>query len=331
MSDMILEKKQILNFTKKVKLKSIINEKHYMHNTSTPSIIKYKDWYIINIRVPGYYFDKDFHFLGYYYQSHMIQNNKTIILDKSFEVVKNQMIKLNKNLNDWPRNFHVGVEDLRLFNDKVSEQLLFIGTIGESQKKWKGYRTECGFGVYTLTGESLIINRLIKENKKRIDKNWVFYNYKKDDKWKLKIIYEWYPLLRIYDIKESDNKSNWNLQNEIIIKVPERFKNFRGSTCGYNYKNEIWFICHKVYGDYKKLGRGACQYYHIFIVFDHNMKLLRYSDEINFGTKNVEYCCGIIVEDDRVFVTYSELDKTSKVAIYDKDYIDSLFIYKGNL
>ena len=53
------------------------------------------------------------------------------------------------------------------------------------------------------------------------------------------------------------------------------------------------------------------------------MNLLRYSYPFKFEGEPIEYCLGIVVEDENVVLTYSTWDRTSKIAIYDKNYIFS--------
>ena len=64
--------------------------------------------------------------------------------------------------------------------------------------------------------------------------------------------------------------------------------------------------------------------YDEIVIFDEEMNLLRYSNEIKLSKTNIEFSLGLIVEDDRVLVTYSQLDKTSELVIYDKKYIDNI-------
>jgi len=325
--NMLLKLQKKFVFTKKEYLKSI-NGQTYRYNSSTPSIIEYKDGYLMNVRYPGYFFPEPSLKIKFHIPYRPINFNKILILDKDFKIKKQRMIKLNENLNNYPEDVIVGTEDIKLFNDKKSKDLLFIGTIGQKGGKHL-YRTECGFGLYTLEGGSLIINRLNKKDRRKVDKNWVFYNYKVNSNWELRIIYEWYPL-KTYEIEKNVNEEHsWDLKDEKITKVPERFKHFRGSSCGYNYKNEIWFICHTAYG--KIMKPKERKYYHVFVIFDEEMNLLRYSNEIKLSKTNIEFSLGLIVEDDRVLVTYSQLDKTSELAIYSKKYIDRICIHKGDM
>jgi hypothetical protein len=57
------------------------------------------------------------------------------------------------------------------------------------------------------------------------------------------------------------------------------------------------------------------------------LNLLRYSAPFKFEGEQIEYCLSIVVEEDRVILNYSTWDKTSRMGVYDKKYIDSLLIY----
>ena len=66
---------------------------------------------------------------------------------------------------------------------------------------------------------------------------------------------------------------------------------------------------------------------HIFSVFDENINLLRYSVPFKLVNSCIEYCLGLIVEDDCLLYTYSEWDRTTVIGVYDKSYIDKLITY----
>jgi hypothetical protein len=65
----------------------------------------------------------------------------------------------------------------------------------------------------------------------------------------------------------------------------------------------------------------------MLVVFDVDMNLLRYSAPFKFEGECIEYCIGLIVEEERVIIPYSTMDRTSKVAVYSKAYIDSKIIH----
>jgi hypothetical protein len=57
------------------------------------------------------------------------------------------------------------------------------------------------------------------------------------------------------------------------------------------------------------------------------MNLLRYSAPFSFEGEAIEYCLSIIVEKSQVFINYSIWDRSTRIGIYDKDYIDSILKY----
>jgi hypothetical protein len=144
------------------------------------------------------------------------------------------------------------------------------------------------------------------------EKNWVYVNVNNS----LQVVYKWFPLTLC-----TINEDAGQLNLVRTVEMPRIFKHVRGSTNGVNYKNEIWFVGHIVSYEQPR------HYYHIFSVFDENMKLLRYSAPFKFNTECIEYCLGLIVEDDRVICTYSSWDRTTNIAVYDKTYIDGIIKY----
>ena len=42
----------------------------------------------------------------------------------------------------------------------------------------------------------------------------------------------------------------------------------------------------------------------------------------------IEYSLSVVVEDERVLLNYSGWDRTTKIGVYDKKYIDSMIKYK---
>jgi hypothetical protein len=110
-------------------------------------------------------------------------------------------------------------------------------------------------------------------------------------------------------------------------EMPNLFSQIRGSTCGFKYSNinmvnELWFVNHLV--SYEK----PRHYYHIISVFDENLHLLRYSAPFKFEDESIEFCLSIVVEKDDVLINYSTWDRSTRIGIYDKKYIESTFYKK---
>jgi hypothetical protein len=105
--------------------------------------------------------------------------------------------------------------------------------------------------------------------------------------------------------------------------VPQIFSRARGSSSGFTYvqDSEIWFVQHIVSYESPR------HYYHMISVFDLSMNLLRYSAPFKFEGEPIEYCLSIVVESERVLINYSTWDRTTRIGVYEKKYIDSLVKY----
>jgi hypothetical protein len=235
---------------------------------------------------------------------------------------------------DFVNRRYIGIEDVRIF--KVpSGDIKFIGT---------GYHENNTIGVvqgmYAIKSHRNVLkSRELKPAfnlNTPCEKNWVYVMYKGDTH----IIYSWYPLKICID---------YNDVLHIIAEkpMPGIFKHVRGSTCGFLCPNaigpnaigpnaigpnaigpnaigptkEIWFVVHLVSYEAPR------HYYHMLVVFDEELNLKRYSAPFKFEDECIEYCLGLVVEKERVIMTYSTWDRTSKIGIYDKKYIDSLLVY----
>jgi len=149
---------------------------------------------------------------------------------------------------------------------------------------------------------------------KDCEKNWVFYG---DNN----IIYQWYPLITGKIIKHNndtnDNNNQFMFNKEKEILMPPFFQQVRGSSNGYTFNDEFWFICHVV---------EYCQpreYYHFFAIFDKNtMTIKKWSNLFKYEGEKIEYSLGLIVEEERIIISYSKWDSNPCIAIYDKEKVE---------
>ena len=305
-----------------------INNENIKFTSSSSCLIKnpLHDGYLMNIRYVNYHIDGN----GRYHncEKHIITINKFVELDKDLNIIKSEWMDLA-----FDGRLYIGVEDVRIYFDKT-KNLQFIGT---------GYHANKQIGIvsgdYNRDNHKLVINELKQTFKNSgCEKNWVFVDFNNDTH----IVYDWYPL----KICKQD-------ENNVIIVVetkqmPKIFARVRGSTCGFVYnkqvnttsfndsssssssnislnivekEKEIWFINHIVSYDSPR------HYYHIISVFNSHMNLLRYSAPFKFYSEPVEYCLSIVVEDDQVLINYSTWDRTTRIGVYDKKYIDSIVKY----
>ena len=314
----VLEKTELLNVSSEV-YHNINGDNTKFYSSSSCLIPNPSgNGYLMNIRYVNYHIDD----AGCYHNcdKHIITINRFVEFDKEFKIEKEQWMNL-----PFDGRRYIGVEDVKIYYDQYKDKLLHIGT---------GYHANEQIGIvsgnYNILTKELEVTELKQHFKQTYcEKNWIFVDYKNESN----IIYDWHPLTIC---KLEDN-------NEIKIietkTMPKIFSRARGSTCGfvYNkkigenhngnikidiYDKEIWFVNHIVSYENPR------HYYHIISVFDENMNLLRYSSPFKFEGEPIEYCLSILVEDDKVFMNYSTWDRTTKIGIYSKQYIDSILKYK---
>ncbi len=313
--------KDILTPQTKMILDNSINQQINGENTlfysSSSCLIPnpYKKGYLLNVRYVNYYINEKGNYL--HCDKHIITLNRYIYFDEHFNIETSGFFDV-----EFDGRLYIGVEDLRIFYDRFMNHIKFIGT-GYHKNNKIGIVS----GIYDSSSNKIIANELNQSfNQVNCEKNWVFMDYNNTST----IIYDWYPL----KICKQDISNN-TISIYETKPMPNIFSKVRGSTCGFKYvkktgveedkeereKEEMWFVGHIVSYEQPR------HYYHIISIFDNNMNLLRYSAPFKFEGESIEYCLSIIVEDDRVLMNYSTWDRTTRIGIYDKQYIDSIIKY----
>ena len=314
----VLKQKTRINIDKTIM--SVINNEPTKLNSSSSCLIPSLDseGYKMNIRFVNYYINESGGYLNC--DKHIITVNKYVELNKDFSIKTEKWIELK-----FDNRQYIGIEDIRVFNDVETNKLLFIGT-GLHHNNSLGIVT----GEYNPESLSLNENEIVPNfSKTSCEKNWSFVDYNNSTH----IIYSWFPL-QICKIN-NDSKMLSLIETR---KMPNIFKRIRGSTSGFKYskkigenlngnisinivEDEIWFVTHIVSYETPR------HYYHVITVFDSKMNLLRYSAPFKFEGDPIEYCLSIIVEDEQVLINYSTWDRTTRIGVYDKKYIDSIVKY----
>jgi tetratricopeptide (TPR) repeat protein len=299
----VLKPIDVINMDDKINI--LLNNENTLFNSSSSCLIhnENKNGYFLNIRYVNYYITETGSYLNC--DNHIVSINKFVELDKDLKYTKEKLFDLN-----FVDRRYIGIEDIKIFNDLNKNKIIFIGT---------GLHNNNNIGIvmgdYDICKDILISSELTTDfSHSRCEKNWIFVDYKNETH----IIYKWHPL----QICKLDD-----INNQISIietkEMPRIFSHVRGSTCGFRYNsNEIWFVVHLVSYENPR------HYYHMIVIFDSMMNLLRYSAPFKFDTEPIEYCLSIVVEDERVLMNYSTWDRTTRIGVYDKKYIDSITKYK---
>jgi len=215
---------------------------------------------------------------------------------------------LNEICDYTDKQQYFGFEDVRLFN--YSDKIYYIASSYNTNNKTISITSD----EYYINNDSYMLTKNFITpnfyNYERVEKNWCFVNYQEN----MCVVYSWYPLT-ICKI-DYDNSSLDILERKYINT--DYFKNVKGSSCGFEYKDELWFVLHK---------SQTNNYQQFFAVFDLNMNLLRYSELFKLDNCRVEFCIGLIIEDDRTILSFSSLDTNIFVGVYDNDYINSIKWY----
>ena len=299
--------------TKTILTKTImknINEINQEYNyitfySGSPCIIKHPSKlkrYIINIRWINYKLNDDGTVLNIALPKGISLNSR-FETDGNFNRITNEIFlednyAIEKNYN------YLGLEDMRIFN--YMNETYYTASYYDNNRKI----ISISANIYNLNDSEYTLNRNIItpqfNNANRIEKNWVYVNYNNS----LHIIYTWYPIT----ICELNLNKNSLEVVEYKYNIPEFFKGTKGSTCGFIFNKEIWFVLHK---------SQISNYQHYFAVFDLDMNLLRYSELFKLDNCRVEFCIGLIIEKNRTILSYSSLDTNCIISTYDNDYINN--------
>jgi predicted GH43/DUF377 family glycosyl hydrolase len=257
---------------------------------------------MMNIRAVNYWINVNGGYMNC--DEYIFTNNKYIELDRDFNITHEKFFDVKVD-----KRHYLGIEDVRIFKSDTEDKLIYLGTSQHDDGK-----IGMLMGDYD-TSATHLVSKEIKcgFNESWCEKNWVYVKYKNENH----IIYRWGPL----EICKVNPVTNNIDLIESKAKMPKIFEHVRGSTCGFNYKDEIWFVLHLVSYD------SLRNYYHMFAVFDKDLNFLRHSAPFVFEDQCIEYCLGLIVEDDRVLLTHSTWDRTTKLDVYDKSYVDALLEY----
>ena len=300
--------KDILTPTKVIDLscsyEQLIGPDKVNFNSSSCSILNNKNntGYVLNIRLVNYSITPNGSYLNC--EKHIITNNKYVEMDKHLDIKMEKMFDI-----EYKNSRFLGIEDIRIFPNDNNKGLIYIGTTQHKNGNIGMVAGDYDPKVDVITGIE-IEPSFCNES---CEKNWAYVNYKNENH----LIYKWNPL-QICKINDFTNMLDLI---ETKPNMPKIFKHTRGSTPGVEFNGELWFILHIVSYETPR------HYYHIFAVFDKNMNFLRQSAPFKFEGECIEYCIGLVVEADRVLTTYSAWDRTTKLAVYDKSYIDSILIY----
>ena len=290
----LLKSLKLKNFTDTIKIN---NTTFYSSNIN---LIKIDDKFLVNIRWINYSSIKELKNIN------TISLNTTFYLDNNLSKITEYKFDkyIYNNLDNFKKEKHNGIEDIRtiLYNNN----LYYIGSIFQHPNI-----KITSSSIKDINNINYDIN-IINYNNNVHEKNWSFYINNN----KLNVIYSWYPL--------SFGYIDYNVNKLIInktINTNSFFENISGSTPGFFYKDECWFLVHK-----KNINKNDSydrNYTNSIVIFDKNMNLLKYSELFKLTTSKIEFCTGLHIEDDEIILSFSENDTSTFIGIYDINVIQN--------
>lgn len=294
---------QIHDFSERVE--KVVSGRADTFTSSSPCIIPHGDGYMLNVRYVNYNINLGAGGTYEFRNGHdkIITLNKLYWLNRAFEKCG------EPHWIDQVTNYETqysGVEDVRLFPHRGDIQ--FIGVMQAADTG----RITVGHGVYDIRAKALTQYAFPSPLGRNCEKNWCYFHDKTGE---LCAIYQWSPLT----VAKPDLERHTMAIQTMDPNVPGFFRLLRGSSCGARYGDEIWFLCHIV--EYA----APRHYTHILIILDANtLKYKRHSIMFKFSGDCVEYSLGLIVEHDRVVMSYSRVDRTSAVMVVPREIVDTV-------
>ena len=210
---------------------------------------------------------------------------------------------MEDELSDLPKKDTriLGLEDVRLY--KINEKIYYTAT---SCNYSYNNTIRIVKGEYDLINKKFIKNMSLKPpTETYCEKNWIAI----EDKF----IYKWHPLqlgILIDDKLEIVN----------TIDTPSFFKYYRGSSNVLEYNNEFWVVTH---------GIKNCEprkYFHQIVILDKNYKVKKYTVPFYFDKLAIEYCLGLLIINETVYMTASRNDSKPIICKIKIDNLEKYFM-----
>ena len=278
--------------------------------TCNPSIIKVKDKIYVVVRHVQYAlyhseFDQNFHspygqlvYLNPEDDISLTTNNYLGELNlETFELTNVKRIDTS-TFDKKPIWEFVGLEDARLIN--WNDNLLISGVRRDT--------TENGQGRMEISSikdhKEISRNRIEIEKNTYCEKNWMPI---------LDRPYEYVKWCTPTEIVKVDPLTN--VAKTIVLK--DQKVNFsrdqRGGSQVVRYKDYWVAITHEVDLWFSEQNNKDSEYYHRIIVWDNDWNIVSHSKEFKFMDAQIEFCCGLHIDDSGVYITFGFQDNAANV------------------
>lgn len=257
--------------------------------SSSPSIARIGDDFLINIRYVNYELCRDGQFVGpscgYVYNV-----NRAVLCDANLEV-KDELFVHHPDANE--DTYDRGLQDVRLWTMSDGSVNFTATTTGFDNN------SACvAVGTYNMSGLSAA--RRICRHGQFCEKNWV---HATDSL----LVHSWSPI-RIGCVEGACFVE----KHTIDTPFPGYFNNMRGSSHATSLPNgDLMFLTHIV---------GYCNpriYFHCLVVLSaETFQVKSYSYPFKLADGNVEYSAGLVVKGDEAIISYSVNDASTMLGVF---------------
>lgn len=263
--------------------------------------------YIMNVRYVNYYINSNGSYSFRHDDGKITTLNKCLTLDRDLRVLDTHWFDAveREDLR------YQGVEDVKVFPVGPNGALGFLGTVEDPAA---GGALRLGHGAYDCRESLLRPTAYASPTGRTCEKNWAYCRRAGDES--LCVVYEWNPLT-IAQPLPAEEKGGVRIV-ETHRAVPAFFRDVRGSSNGVRVTagdgpEELWFLCHVVHYSTPR------HYYHLIVVLDAaTLTYKKHSSLFKFQGDCIEFGLGLVVEDTRILVSYSRMDRTSEVLCVDR-------------
>ena len=286
-----------------------------------PSILKVKNKYLVNIRWVGYAlyhseynqkFQSPYGPLVYLNPEDDVTlttvNYKCELDIKSGKLKKYQEVN-TKKLDVKPLWEFIGLEDARLVN--WNDKLIMTGVRRDTTTN----------GVGRMEISEIKVDKEVKRT--RIEAPIDTYCEK-----------NWMPILdkpnhyvKWTNPTEIVKVSTKNKNSKVVKLVEQELKteiDLRGGSQVIKYKGYWVCLTHEVDLWRNEHNRKDCQYYHRFIVWDKNWKIVYSSDEFKFMDARIKFSCGLHYENNEFLITFGFQDTTAYLLSMPSSYFEEM-------
>ena len=273
-----------------------------------PSILKVKDKIHMIIRWVGYSL-----YHSEYNQKHQSPYGPLVYLNpedditlttknflceldsKTLELKKYNEVNTSK-LDVKPLWDFVGLEDARLIN--WDNKILLTGVRRDTTTNGQGRMEISEVKNY----KEISRNRIEAPKETYCEKNWMPI---------LDMPNHYVKWCNPTEIVKVDAKKKKAKTVKLIKQNVDLPRDLRGGSQVIKYKDYWVCITHEVDLWFNEQNNKDCQYYHRFIVWDKNWKMVYHSDEFKFMDARIEFTCGLHLEGDNFYVPFGFQDTTS--------------------